>query len=288
MPEIQPTQKPLHTHRPIRLRGTVCAALCAFGTCWAVPLQAQTAAVGSSDQPSPLRLVAVGGLRDGRYDAGVDLTMTPGSHTYWKMPGEAGVPPVFTFDGSDNVRQASVMFPVPSRITEEGLEAFGYTGEVVFPVAVVPNDAAKPSTLHVDMTYAICNRICLPGHSQATLTLQPRGSGNAPELVEAALTQVPHREADLSDLKVSRDQTAAQPTWTLTWAGRMPVQDIFADAPEGFYFSTKKTGSSSWTLTAEQSVTAGKTTKVPVSLVVANGTKSVETTRTFDIAPDGK
>ena len=138
------------------------------------------------------------------------------------------------------------------------------------------------------MTYAICNRICLPGHSEAKLTLLPNGQGSSPELVQAAFANVPHPESDLGDLRVSRERTAAQPTWTLTWAGQMPVADIFSDAPEGFFFSTKKTGPSTWTLTAEQSVTAGKPTKVPVTLVVADGRNSVETTRTFDIAPDGK
>ena len=68
----------------------------------------------------------------------------------------------------------------------------------------------------------------------------------------------------------------------------MPIKDIFPDAPEGFYFSTKKMGASTWTLTAEQSVTAGPVTKVPVTLVLSDGVNSVETTRTFDIAPDGK
>ena len=235
-----------------------------------------------------LRLVAVGGLKNGRYEAGVDLVMAPGSHTYWKMPGEAGVPPVFTFNGSDNIRQADVKYPVPSRITEEGLEAFGYAGQVVFPVVVTPTDPSKPATLLVDVTYAICNRICLPGHSGAKLTLRPHGEGDSPQLVESALARVPHPAADLGDLQVARDKTATQPTWTLTWTGRKSIQDIFSDAPEGFYFSTKKLGPSTWTLTAEQTVVAGKATKIPVTLVLADGASSVETTRTFDIGPDGK
>ena len=266
--------------------GAFSVALCVFGICdLSAPLQAQKAMVGSNDGMSALRLVARGGLRNGRYEAGVDLTMAPGSHTYWRMPGEAGVPPVFTFNGSDNVRQTMVMFPVPTRFTEEGLDSFGYGEQVVFPVVVTPDDPLKPSTLHVDMTYAICNRICLPGHSEARLTLRPRGAGDSPELVEKALAQVPHPKADLGDLHVTREPNATRPTWTLTWAGQTSVEDIFSDAPEGFYFATKKTGASSWTLTAEQSVLAGKATKVPVTLVLADGANSVETTRTFDIAP---
>ena len=289
MPKKYPKQEPLHTCRAFSSTGALYAAVCVLGIfSVSAPLQAQQAAVGSSDLQSTVRLVAIGGLRNGSYVAGVDLTMSLGSHTYWKMPGEAGVPPVFTFNGSENVRQADVKFPVPSRITEEGLDAFGYGAEVVFPVAVTPVDPSKPSTLHVDVTYAICNRICLPGHSDAKLTLLPDGAGSSPELVEAALARVPQSKTDVGDLHVSRQASAPQPTWTLTWAGQMPVTDIFSDAPEGFFFSTRKTGPSTWTLTAEESVTAGKSTKVPVLLVLADGTSSIETTRTFDIGQDAK
>ena len=237
---------------------------------------------------STLRLVAVGGLKDGRYEAGIDITMAPGSHTYWKMPGEAGVPPVFTFDGSDNVRQAEVSYPAPRRITEEGLDAFGYTGQVVFPVAVTPTDASKPSTLHVDVTYAVCNRICMPGHNEATLQLKPHGDGVAPELVEAALARVPRQAAGATDLRISRERNVTQPTWTLTWTGKTPLDDIFSDAPEGFYFSTKKTAPGTWTLTADQGVVAPNADRVPVSLVLASSVSATEMKQTFDIGPVGK
>ena len=288
MLETKAKQKPLHKRRTFGRMRSLFAAMCLCGILDApVSVQAQTAMVGSSDQLSTLRLVTIGGLKDGMYEAGVDLTMAPGSHTYWKIPGEAGVPPVFTFNGSENVRQAEVKFPVPSRITEEGLDAFGYTGQVVFPVVVTPADVTKAATLHVDVTYAICNHICLPGHSEAKLTLLPRGAGNSAGLVEAALARVPRLAANLDALHVSRVNTASQPTWRLTWTGQTPISDIFSEAPEGFYFSTKPAGSDAWILTADQSVAAPQATKVPVTLVLA-GASPVETTRTFDIGSAGK
>ncbi len=214
--------------------------------------------------------------------------MSPGSHTYWKMPGEAGVPPVFSFNGSDNVKQADVLYPVPKRITEEGLDAFGYTGQVVFPVSVSPIDPSKASTLHVDVTYAVCNQICIPGHGQAELKLQPRGTGTSPDLVQAALMQVPKTLAVTDTLRIAKDAKAAEPTWTLTWAGKTPIADIFADAPEGFYFSTKKTAINTWTLTASQSVTTGQPTQVPVTLVLARAGDAEQIMRSFDIGPAAK
>ncbi len=238
-------------------------------------------------QMSILRLVSAGGLRDGRYEAGVDLTMAPGSHTYWKIPGEAGVPPVFAFNGSDNVAEATVSFPVPSRISEEGIDAFGYGNGVVFPVAVTPVDRGRPAVLHVDVTYAVCNKICLPGHGEATLTLTPRGAAVGGDDVAAALAKVPEPVAS-APLAIVRDKSKPDPTWTLSWNGADAPDDIFPDAPEGFYFVSKKVAPDKWMVTAQQSVTAPKSPTVPVTLVLARAKAPTSVTETFDVGPPAK
>ena len=53
-------------------------------------------------------------------------------------------------------------------------------------------------------------------------------------------------------MSVVHDTGAAKPTWTLTWRGAAPVDDIFADAPDGTYLATRKTGPDTWRLVAEQ------------------------------------
>ncbi len=236
---------------------------------------------------SILRLVSAGGLHDGKYEAGVDLTMLPGSHTYWKIPGEAGVPPVFTFNGSDNVAEATVSFPVPSRISEEGIEAYGYGDNVVFPVAVTPADRGKPAVLHVDVSYAVCNKICLPGHGEATLTLTPHGAAVGGDDVAAALARVPKPVAR-APLDITRDKGKPDPTWTLSWNGADAPQDIFPDAPEGFYFDSKKVAPDTWTVTAQQSVTAPKAPTVAVTLVLARAKGPTSVTETFDVGAPAK
>ncbi len=290
--EARSKQKRLHGSLAVRARQLFYRVLCCFGIATfvamgAASLQAQTLDDGSANRLATLRLVAAAGPENGRYEAGVDMALTPGSHTYWKMPGESGVPPVFAFNGSENVKAATVMFPVPSRITEEGIDAFGYAGRVVFPVVVTPLDPAKPATLHVDLNYAVCNRICLPGHYDATLSLRPRGPGVAGNLVQAALREVPQPVAAAPQaLRAARVGDAAQPSWMLSWQGAGAPDDIFADAPEGFYFSTKKTGAGIWMLTAAQSVTAPTATEVPVTLVLATpGGGAVQFTRPFDVGP---
>ena len=264
--------------------------MCVFGTAGgAHEGRAQSRVVPQTGgQMSVLRLVSAGGLRDGRYEAGVDLTMAPGSHTYWKIPGEAGVPPVFTFNGSENVAAAVVSFPVPSRISEEGIEAFGYDNGVVFPIAVTPADRGKPAVLHVDVTYAVCNKICLPGRGEATLTLTPRGAPVDGGNVAAALAKVPRPVEGAPALKIDRVTGKPGPSWTLSWTGEDAPADIFPDAPEGFFFDSKKIGAAHWTLTAQQSVTASKSPPVPVTLVLARPKGSTSVSETFDVGAAAK
>ena len=195
-----------------------------------------------------MKLIAGAGLRNGTYVAGLDIAMPPGSHTYWKMPGDAGVPPVFSFDGSTNVRAARVLFPTPKRLSEDGLEAFGYLDRVLFPVEIAPADPAKPAELRVDATYAVCNKICIPAHAKATVTLSPKAGADTAATdaaaTEAALAAVPApaTSGERAELSIVPEPGAPKPTWMLAWHGAKPIDDVFADAPDGYYFSTRKTG----------------------------------------------
>ena len=280
-------QEILHSAAAISRPVALCAGLCLSGLP-AGDLRAQVPMpmLGSADGASTLRLVAEPGPASGRYLAGVELVMLPGSHTYWQIPGEAGVPPVFTFNGSKNVRAATVKFPVPQRITEQGLEAYGYGDRVVFPVDVVPDDPAKPALLHVDASYAVCNKLCLPGHGEASIELRPGGTGASPGLAARAFAEVPRALPDLPALKEDAQPGRTQASWILTWNGPTPPpRDIFPVAPEGYVFATKKTAPKAWVLTAESTVTSSTSLSVPVTLVLRNEGAPTEVTRTFQLKP---
>jgi len=47
--------------------------------------------------------------------AGIEIRLDPGWHTYWRYPGESGVPPRFDFTGSENVESVTVLWPAPKR-----------------------------------------------------------------------------------------------------------------------------------------------------------------------------
>src|SRR5262245_979544 len=103
--------------------------------------------------------------------AGVEVRLKPGWHTYWRYPGDAGVPPRFDFAGSQNVKSVDVLWPAPQAIPEEGLTVIGYTENVILPLAVAPQNRAKPVTLRLKLDYAVCEKLCVPAEAKAELEL---------------------------------------------------------------------------------------------------------------------
>ena len=91
---------------------------------------ADDASPWDGDARSAVRLIAGssgGGEASAPMRAGIEIRLKPGWHTYWRYPGDAGVPPRFDFAGSQNVKAVEVLWPAPRRMPEEGLSAIGYT-----------------------------------------------------------------------------------------------------------------------------------------------------------------
>ncbi len=177
---------------------------------------------------SEARLVAAGGAL-----AGFEIRLAPGAITYWRDPGEAGVPPSFDFSGSDNVAEVTPAFPAPKRIQEaDGGEAFGYEGAVVFPLKVTPRDPTKPVTLALLASYAVCEKLCLPAKAKLTLTL-PGGSSPYAPAVEAALAAAPRPVAPEAFGALSGDAAGG---WRLC-AAHVPgrPRDLFVEPPQGWW-----------------------------------------------------
>lgn len=246
----------------------------------------------ASGQKSSLRLIAAGGgPPQGSYRAGIEIRLDPGALTYWRMPGGAGVPPVFSFEGSANASDIAVSYPAPRRIDEDGTEAFGYRDRVIFPVRVTPKDATRPVLLVVSVSYAVCSRICLPAKAESRLTLlaAPEAGTASPEAaaIAAAEAAVPlrlTREQRDAKVAITRDQTAPTPTWRLSPRGG-GAQDLFAESPAGWYFETRKSSRPDEFLIVEvEKSRASGRTPVPVILTVRNEQQSYEFAVDLDAA----
>lgn len=132
---------------------------------------------------------------DGVHVAGLEMVLAPGWKTYWRAPGESGVPPVFSWRGSGNLAAASVAWPRPEVFDLNGMQSIGYKNRVVLPLMLTPRDPGQPIELKGDMTVGICEDICVPLQLELSGTLLP-GKARRDPAIAAALADQPYTAAE--------------------------------------------------------------------------------------------
>lgn len=221
-----------------------------------------------------------------RYDAAVEIKLPANAITYWREPGEAGVPPRFSFQGSENVAHADFLFPQPHRLSDDGIEAFGYRGGVTFPIRVTPAEASKPTRLSLTLDYAVCDRICVPVKGHAELLLPKFGLSPDRAAILASEARVPKvlpASALGKEIEITREAGQAKPQWRLIWRGHEATTDLFAEGPEGWAFATRKTGDNNYSIAAvETPATVSATVQVKLTLT---GSKPHEIVVPLALAP---
>jgi DsbC/DsbD-like thiol-disulfide interchange protein len=177
---------------PVKLTIVTLAAL---GVAGVLLPRAQGASAWQKEAHSATRLLAGTAVKTADVTAlraGIEIRLDSGWKTYWRYPGDTGVPPTFDFAGSDNLRSAQVEFPAPERFSDgAGGNSIGYMGDVILPVRVIPADAARPVALHVKINYAACGTLCVPAQGALELTLTGQGADET--TLQKAEQQVPKR-----------------------------------------------------------------------------------------------
>jgi DsbC/DsbD-like thiol-disulfide interchange protein len=151
-----------------------------------VPAQAESdASPWDGSAHSAIRLIAADPSSAALLRAGIELRLAPGWSTYWRYPGDAGVPPRFDFSGSQNVAQVTVLWPAPKELSEGDTRSIGYTDDVVLPLRIVPRDLNKPVALVLKVDYAVCGQVCIPATGAAALTLPVKSSTHEAALMHS-------------------------------------------------------------------------------------------------------
>jgi len=199
-------------------------------------------------QDSRARLVAGPLLGSGQRVVGVQIELEPGWHTYWRFPGDSGVPPAFDWSGSVNAVDTAVEWPAPESIADDFGVSIGYTDEVVFPVVVTPRRAEETVSLALELDYAVCAQVCVPQRSALSLDIDPRqaASKDAVALVTSYRQRVPHRQTGsaagpaIGGVTATRDE--GRVVLVVEATGEAPAE-LYVEGPRPFYFSVARSGS---------------------------------------------
>jgi DsbC/DsbD-like thiol-disulfide interchange protein len=179
----------------LRMAATLSAIAAVALVCLPGMSTAQDATAWATEPHAAARLVAGSVVKtdDGTFlRAGVEIRFDLGWHTYWRDSGDSGVPPTFDFTGSENIKAVTVLWPAPERFPDgAGGYSIGYKHDIIFPLHVVPKDAANGPTIHLKLGYAICEKMCVPADANLKLTFTR--SGLEETAIERAELRVPKR-----------------------------------------------------------------------------------------------
>ena len=242
--------KPL-TKSPTKSPAKSFALLAALVLALALPaLSPRSAAAAASDwgraEMVEARLIGavngVGATATATVALGLQVRLWPGWKTYWRSPGDAGLPPRLDWTGSANLAGVDIAWPAPIRFSVFGLETFGYEGELVLPLTARLVTPGKPLALKLAAELLVCHDICVPARFDLALTLPAGPVTPAPEAgpIAEAVKAVPGdgREAGLA-LAALRDASGPDgPAVEIEAEAREPfvAPDIFLEGDAGQAF----------------------------------------------------
>ena len=154
---------------------------------------------------SSVRLLQ-GAAQEDQLQAGLEIKLPGNWKTYWRVPGDAGVPPDFNWSNSTNLSKVEISWPAPQRYVDKAGESIGYKHHVVFPLRITPINPSEPVKLDLRLFYAVCDDICIPGKVAVgiELTKLPVDPADA-ALIAQFIQKVPvasSHEVDVRDIRV--------------------------------------------------------------------------------------
>lgn len=178
---------------------------------------------------------------------GLQIRLEEGWKTYWRSPGDAGIPPTFGWQGSGNLAAVEIAWPAPHRFTTFGIDSFGYTGEVVFPLAATLERPGEPVHVRAKIDFATCAEICVFHEVELDLAL-PGGAAERTvyaSLIERYAERVPRRDDApfaIGHATIVKSQTGERVEISAV-AGpgrRFENPDLFLEGPLGMSYSAPR------------------------------------------------
>ncbi|SLN21572.1 hypothetical protein ROA7450_00773 [Roseovarius albus] len=208
---------------------TLCAA-------WCLALAAPVVA-GPADDIVDARILPGWRGSNGEHVSALQITLKDGWKTYWRAPGDAGIPPRFDWQGSDNLAGVHVVWPTPIVFRQSGLQSVGYKDVLILPLKITPKQGAGSISLRGDIEIGVCEDICVPVNLKVSQDL-PSTAGKRDPRIVAALADQPYSATESGVSHVSCQVTPVKNGMklkakiTLPRKGKSEFVAIEADDPK--------------------------------------------------------
>lgn len=252
------------------------------------------APAGALDVPSPVAEMIVAGPDDqpGRYRAGLHLDLPEGWHTYWRSPGDSGIPPTLTVTESDNLSGLEIRFPAPDRYFDGYGTSIVYHDDVILPIDVVAADPGKPVSATIRVDYGYCKEICVPASAEFDLTLDADMAVDpvADDALDAVAARIPVPEPEAGPAApavVEVRRTGDTRLEILVDPRGNGSVDLFAEGPDDWFFSPPERtqtddGLVMFALSLDGGPKDATASGLELKLTLSAGSNSVEAKRVVD------
>lgn len=192
-----------------------------------------------------VRLIS-GGKIDGQYKAGLEIVLDAGWKTYWKVPGDSGIPPLIDVSTSQNMAKLDIKWPAPVRYKVGTSEMLGFKDAIIFPLLVTAADDDQPITLNLNAQLGLCSDLCVPISSDLSLVI-PQGDNADPGselLIDRDLALAPKEPSEgFSILDVAQEKHVDAPdrlVITTSIPDGYGNKDLFVEGPQNWLLPLTK------------------------------------------------
>ena len=182
---------------------------------------------------------------DGARMIGLVVDIAPSWKTYWRNPGAAGIPPQFDWSQSRNVGAVEVFWPAPQMFESFGLSTLGYSGQVVFPVRLMPEDPGEAMEINLGLGLGVCRDICVLEETSVEARIEPGALDTDNTALAAAEHSVPRSGAEqglsVATCRISGAGKKRRFDAELNFAGALVDPVVILEGPEMTWFTGVET-----------------------------------------------
>lgn len=176
---------------------------------------------------------------------GIHFVLQEGWKIFWRTPGTAGIPPRFSWKGTENATIEKILWPYPHHFKVYDINTVVYKNEVLFPVVVKIHDPSKKVRIALSINYLLCSlESCIPKEKKLNLDLFPGLGEETPEnkIIDKFIKMVPRVDAhdDLTIHKIEMSEDAGGiPVFSITTSSRTGFNQpsLFIEGPQTVFFT---------------------------------------------------